>query len=313
MSDLIPAEYTKKVHRVKDAMADATLTIEQVLTIRERMFNGRQIPCIDARKVWRWLEVNSEYVDWIERRIEEYAFLEGTDWNVVKNNDVIFSHIPKSKDYDITLDMAKQLCMLEKTPRGHATRLWFIARDEELEQLKREQTVLKAFLLPVYDHDADCLYKQELFVQISRVYGFPAPRGSQHSPGCRGVVALYINGILPPDVQDVLYDTCENPYGKDGKTRKERHWRRLLKERHGDVLLPRIAAVQHVLYVCDDNAREEFKGAMARHDQRNGITLRVSPRVSVRLHASYLGQTEMLFDAVANVLTLGQHETVSKA
>ena len=98
---------------------------------------------IDGRKFHKFLENGTRFNDWIQRRVEEYGFFENEDfthYSKMSNveNQRVRNPIPL-KEYDLTLDMAKELAMVEKTERGRMARKYFIA----VEKMARE------LLLPV--------------------------------------------------------------------------------------------------------------------------------------------------------------------
>lgn len=72
---------------------------------------------VDARQLHAALENGSHFRDWINRRIEEYGFEAGVDYVLVS---LKFERNPEGgrppKEYAITFDMAKELCMLERSP-----------------------------------------------------------------------------------------------------------------------------------------------------------------------------------------------------
>lgn len=86
---------------------------------------GRE-PAVDARELHATLQVRRDFTNWIRGRIEQYGFVEGKDY--------VCSPVPASKgrggsnrrDYTVTLDMAKELAMVERTERGKLARAYFI-------------------------------------------------------------------------------------------------------------------------------------------------------------------------------------------
>ena len=52
------------------------------------------------------MEVKTRFNDWIVRRIEDFSFLEGADFIVLKNE--------YGTDYHVTTNMAKELSMVER-------------------------------------------------------------------------------------------------------------------------------------------------------------------------------------------------------
>jgi phage anti-repressor protein len=82
---------------------------------------------IDARLLHQQLKSATVFANWIKRRIEEFGFKEGLDF---------FPTLEKSKtkplmEYHLTLDMAKELSMLERNEVGRAIRLYFIQKEKE--------------------------------------------------------------------------------------------------------------------------------------------------------------------------------------
>jgi len=87
---------------------------------------------VDARKLWEFLEVKSDFDKWIARRIEQYDFVENIDFspNLAKSTGG-----RPSKEYDLTINMAKELCMIENNPMGKSARRYFIYREEQAKKL----------------------------------------------------------------------------------------------------------------------------------------------------------------------------------
>ncbi len=73
---------------------------------------------IDAKSLHQKLKVKTKFQDWFERQIKSYGF---------KNGEDFFSNLRKSTggrkatDYHLTLDMAKELCMVERLYATQAT------------------------------------------------------------------------------------------------------------------------------------------------------------------------------------------------
>lgn len=81
-----------------------------------QVHEGRQM--FDARALHAWLGRKREFAKWIIERIEEYGFEEGPDFSSI----VTKTGGRPRKDYLITIDMAKELSMIERTERGRETR-----------------------------------------------------------------------------------------------------------------------------------------------------------------------------------------------
>lgn len=102
---------------------------------------GYEQQLVDAGLLHKFLESQTRFNDWIVRKIEDYGFIEGRDF---------YSNLSKSTggrkaiEYAVTLDMAKELAMLERNEKGKQARQYFIASEKELRRLQ-------AALLQVYD------------------------------------------------------------------------------------------------------------------------------------------------------------------
>ncbi|WP_373740187.1 antA/AntB antirepressor family protein [Neisseria sp.] len=110
------------------------------------VFNGKlsdsseNLLC-DARKLHDFLQVKSNFTTWIARRIEEYGFVENQDFLVFQNwntkNGQRGGNRKAVSEYHITLDMAKELAMVERNEQGRAARRYFIECEKKLHQAQR--------------------------------------------------------------------------------------------------------------------------------------------------------------------------------
>ncbi|MDR1084936.1 MAG: antA/AntB antirepressor family protein [Deltaproteobacteria bacterium] len=101
------------------------MTQELIPIIRTEV-NGETQQTVDARALHAYLEVGTRFDIWIERRIEHYGFTENIDFVVMIKNDHNPQGGPPSKEYHLTMDMAKELAMVENNPQGRQARLYFI-------------------------------------------------------------------------------------------------------------------------------------------------------------------------------------------
>lgn len=85
----------------------------------------------DARALQEWLGPRWAFSHWIKGRIEEYGFEAETDFVRITAKT---RGRPRT-DYLITRDMAKELAMVERTPKGRATRRYFIQMEQAAVQM----------------------------------------------------------------------------------------------------------------------------------------------------------------------------------
>lgn len=86
-------------------------------------------PTVSARDLHEALEINTRFNDWFSR-MEEYGFENGVDFNLLKNEKVRLEGNREVKrdimDYQISVDMAKQICMIQRSEKGKQYRQYFI-------------------------------------------------------------------------------------------------------------------------------------------------------------------------------------------
>ena len=86
-------------------------------------------PTVSARDIHEALEINTRFNDWFSR-MAEYGFENGVDFNLLKNEKVRLEGNREVKrdiiDYQISVDMAKQICMIQLSEKGKQYRQYFI-------------------------------------------------------------------------------------------------------------------------------------------------------------------------------------------
>jgi anti-repressor protein len=98
----------------------------------------------NARDLHAFLAVGDRFDQWIRRRIEEYGFTDGEDFctNLCKTGG------RPSTDYHLTLDMAKELAMIENNEQGRVVRKYFIACEKKSQQAHLQNSKPNATLPP---------------------------------------------------------------------------------------------------------------------------------------------------------------------
>jgi anti-repressor protein len=109
---------------------------------------------INARDLHQQLEVNTRFNDWIMRRIENYGFVEDVDYYSPMSNTSGFLSNNQRTEYFLTLEMAKELALLENNPKGRIIRRQLIEAERQLRedvpalirQLKQKNQRLRLFV-----------------------------------------------------------------------------------------------------------------------------------------------------------------------
>ena len=104
----------------------------------------------NARDLHAGLNVATRFDDWMRRRISEYRFIEGSDFFVFDSSNLRNQKRRggdrRSIDYHLTLDMAKELAMIENNDVGRQVRRYFIQCENALRAELRDKA---SHVLPV--------------------------------------------------------------------------------------------------------------------------------------------------------------------
>lgn len=92
---------------------------------------------VDAKELHEFLGIKTRLDKWISRRIEEYGFTQGTDFITAKNDR---NYI---KDLQLTIDMAKELCMVERNEKGREARKYFIQIEKAYNERYKGKTKIQ--------------------------------------------------------------------------------------------------------------------------------------------------------------------------
>jgi anti-repressor protein len=101
--------------------------MEELIKITEQ--DGRQ--AVSARELHQFLDSKQEFANWIKNRIDKYGFVEGQDFCSFDNSIKRETGATIRKEYAISIDMAKELCMIENNERGKQARRYFIACEKK--------------------------------------------------------------------------------------------------------------------------------------------------------------------------------------
>ena len=97
------------------------------IAITKSDINGAEINSVNSRDIHKELEIKTKYSDWVKRVIDKYEFEEEKDYTVLKNGNGNNATL----DYIVTIDMAKELCMVTSTKKGREYRKYFISIEKQ--------------------------------------------------------------------------------------------------------------------------------------------------------------------------------------
>lgn len=165
------------------------------------------VQTINAEDLHSWLEIATKFADWIVRRVNEYGFVEGRDFLLLKSEKKTGRGGHNKTTYHISVPMAKELCMVERNERGKAARLHYIACEERL----KEELKLKA------DHrerpPVDSTHIKTTFTDmlvLAKEFGFEHSQALRRADtatrnlGCPSVFELLGIERVESDAQDAM-------------------------------------------------------------------------------------------------------------
>ena len=87
-------------------------------------------PAVSARDLHEFLEVKTAYKDWFPRMCE-YGFYDGVDYCSILSDRV--DGLPGKPRHDaaVTIDMAKEICMLQRNEKGKTARQYFLQLERD--------------------------------------------------------------------------------------------------------------------------------------------------------------------------------------
>jgi anti-repressor protein len=121
-----------------------------LVPVTETQFNGKLQQTVSAKQLHRFLGIGRDFSTWIKGRIEQYGFIENDDYVVFDSPELVNQSIKnkqlnkretvrggdrRSVDYYLTLNMAKELAMIENNEKGRAIRKYFIRCEEHLKEI----------------------------------------------------------------------------------------------------------------------------------------------------------------------------------
>ncbi len=107
--------------------------MNELIQVAERQIGDGTIQTVNARDLHVFLEVGKDFSTWIKGRIEQYSFVEHHDYALyLLPNFGEKGQGRSSKEYAISLDMAKELAMVERNDKGREARKYFIECERRL-------------------------------------------------------------------------------------------------------------------------------------------------------------------------------------
>ena len=116
--------------------------MKQLIPIRAETYQGVVKQTVNARDLHAFMEVRRDFSNWIKARIEQYGFVKDEDFIMLylaKTGEIKERGKANAIEYRLTLDMAKELSMVEKTRKGQEARRYFLKCEKIALQTLQQQ------------------------------------------------------------------------------------------------------------------------------------------------------------------------------
>lgn len=150
------------------------MTSVSLIPVLSGSLGGQPQQLADARRLHEFLGGRRDFSNWIRARIDAYGFELEVDYLVIRTGEKIRAFDSpvlanqtgrggdrRSADYFLSLDMAKELAMVERTERGRQARRYFIDCEQQLRQLQRAEFAARpASILSLRRADLQAINRQ---------------------------------------------------------------------------------------------------------------------------------------------------------
>ena len=161
--------------------------MQYLINIEQKQIGTQFVQSVYARDLHAFLENKDMFAHWIKDRISQFGFVENQDFVSFWENPQKPQGGRPSEEYHLTLDMAKELSMVERTPKGKEARQYFIECERRLFSNA-----------PIALDETNAAIKQYLlFLRANKASGLPLTIAVEQSRQAMRDNGINIDKILP--------------------------------------------------------------------------------------------------------------------
>ena len=113
--------------------------MQSLIPVRQEMIGADRVNSVDARELYKVLEIKQEFTNWIKSQIDSLGLEENIDFISFDKKVKREKGATIRKQYILTIDIAKHIAMASRTQKGREVRRYFI----EVERRYREKEQIK--------------------------------------------------------------------------------------------------------------------------------------------------------------------------
>ena len=107
--------------------------MKDLINIQIQVIGGEEVNAIDARELHIFLKSKQDFSTWIKGRIKKYRFVEDADFATFhKIVEPPIGGLKGRIEYALSMDMGKELSMVENNDKGRIARKYFIACEKKV-------------------------------------------------------------------------------------------------------------------------------------------------------------------------------------
>lgn len=126
---------------------------------------------VSARELHEFLQSKRDFSNWVKDKIKKYGFVENEDYEVFNN----FGENPNGgrplTEYAISIDMAKEVAMVENNARGKEARKYFIEVERRFKTIPYQSQIPQSYsqALLLAAKQADKIEKQQQLIAQGKI------------------------------------------------------------------------------------------------------------------------------------------------
>jgi phage anti-repressor protein len=176
----------------------------ELFEVQKHKIGNENVNAVNARELWERLKSKQDFSTWIKARIEKYGFVESVDYLTLHKK------VERQKliEYFISIDMAKELSMIENNDAGKIARRYFIDCEKQLQRVTGHLDYIRKLMLLDAPMTWEKIFQDSFFIAIMRLHGHTF-NGNKSTPSyCGRIIRAWVYDIVLP--QELLFEIDKN-------------------------------------------------------------------------------------------------------
>ena len=181
--------------------------MNELISLTQSAINGELQQTVNARELHAFLESKQDFSTWIKNRVEQYDFVENQDFILLHKKMEQVSGAKHLIDYHITLDMAKELAMVERNDKGKEARQYFIQCE------KQQAKALKELSSISYQHPDNLVFSLAGNLYTTSI-SLATVSGKKHYHVLRDINEEIVELEMNPNLDSLIRDRLLKGFSK---------------------------------------------------------------------------------------------------